>query len=109
MVNPQKSNQNKKFWVNEQLKRLDTISEKISSYIVQGRHEHVSDLDKLRKKIISDIHKSNILFSEENVKNVLKLISKNDEMIYSLKDYKNVQLNQIKKEKKCTKAYLKNF
>ena len=95
--------------LNQQLKKLDEISEKITSLISKNEFEQINYLDKLRKKIIVDVTKKNFVIDNENQGSIMRLISKNDEMIISLQEKRTNILNGIANTKKCSLAYQKNI
>lgn len=95
-------------WTNQQIDRLESISRRMSDFINLGKYDLIDDLDRLRKKIILDITKKKIDFSDSNKKNILKIVTCNKKMIDCLRDKKISELKKIKSQKKCTEAYLRN-
>ncbi len=93
----------------KQLGKLEEISNSISSLIYEDKFDQISDLDKIRKKIIKDIMKKNSTFLSSEKKDVVKLISKNNEIISSLNEKKSAELSKITQSRKCSQAYYKNF
>ena len=63
--------------VNSQLDRLERISNQISLLISNNDYERISHLDRMRKKIITDMQEKNLELSTNHKKSVLKLISQN--------------------------------
>ena len=92
--------------INSQLTRLEEISNKISFLISNNDYEKINHLDKMRKKIIADIQEKNYILSQDNKKTVLKLVSKNQEIIADFKQKESTTLNSILHSKKCSEAYL---
>ncbi len=107
MVNLKKHNSNNN--VDQQLNRLSKISEKMSEYISSGDLQLINHLDKIRKKIILDIEKKKTLITPSSKNNILKLITKNDELIFSLRENKSQQLSETLSKKDCVSAYRKNL
>ena len=64
-----------------QLDKLERISNQISLLISQNDYEKISHLDKMRKKIISDMQEKNFELSNVHKNSVLKLISQNEVII----------------------------
>ncbi len=95
--------------VNSQLDKLEKISNQISMLISSGEYEKISHLDKMRKKIINDMHGKNYQYDNNNRKTVLKLISQNQKIISEFKQNEISSLTTIVKQKKCTQAYLATF
>ncbi len=89
-----------------QLDKLERISSQISLLISQNDYEKISHLDRMRKKIISDMQEKNLELSTMNKKSVLKLISQNEVIISEFKNKSSNSLSKIANSKKCTQAYL---
>ena len=66
--------------INSQLTRLEEISNKISFLISRNDYEKINHLDKMRKKIITDIQEKSYILSQDNKETVLKLVSKNQDL-----------------------------
>ena len=94
--------------VNSQLDKLEKISNQISLMISEGQFEKINHLDKLRKKIITDMNEKNYDYTNHR-KTVLKLISQNEKIISEFKESQGNSLSMITKNKKCTEAYLATF
>lgn len=92
--------------VNSQLDRLERISNQISLLISNNDYERISHLDRMRKKIISDMQEKNLELSTNHKKSVLKLISQNEVIISEFKNKSSESLSKIANSKKCTQAYL---
>ena len=92
--------------INSQLTRLEEISNKISFLISRNDYEKINHLDKMRKKIITDIKEKSYILSQDNKETVLKLVSKNQEIIANFKKKESISLNSILHSKKCSEAYL---
>ena len=90
--------------INSQLSKLEKISDKISYLISNNDYEKINHLDKIRKKIIMDIQEKNYVFSQDNKTTVLKLVSKNEEIISEFKEKNSESLNKILHYRKCSKA-----
>ncbi len=91
---------------NSQLDKLEKISNKISLLISSGDYEKINHLDRIRKKIIFDMQEKNFRLDEQNKKTVMKLISKNQEMVSEFRDKNKKSLSRILDSKRCAKAYL---
>ena len=92
--------------VNSQLERLERISNQISLLISNNDYERISHLDRMRKKIITDMQEKNLELSTNHKKSVLKLISQNEVIISEFKNKSSESLSKIANSKKCTQAYL---
>ncbi len=92
--------------VNSQLDRLERISNQISLLISNNDYERISHLDRMRKKIITDMQEKNLELSTNHKKSVLKLISQNKVIISEFKNKSSESLSKIANSKKCTQAYL---
>lgn len=92
--------------VNSQLDRLERISNQISLLISNNDYERISHLDRMRKKIITDMQEKNLELSTNHKKSVLKLISQNEVIISEFKNKSSESLSKIANSKKCTQAYL---
>ena len=97
---------NKHSSVNSQLDRLERISNQISLLISNNDYEIISHLDRMRKKIITDMQEKNLELSTNHKKSVLKLISQNEVIISEFKNKSSESLSKIANSKKCTQAYL---
>ncbi|MAZ07558.1 MAG: hypothetical protein CMM99_03755 [Rickettsiales bacterium] len=95
--------------INSQLSRLEKISDKISYLLSNNDYEKINHLDRIRKKIIMDIQEKNYIFSQDNKTTVLKLVSKNEEIISEFKEKESESLNKILHSRKCSKAYLASY
>ena len=92
--------------VNSQLDRLERISNQISLLISNNDYERISHLDRMRKKIITDMQEKNLELSTNHKKSVLKLISQNEVIMSEFKNKSSESLSKIANSKKCTQAYL---
>ena len=92
--------------VNSQLDRLERISNQISLLISNNDYERISHLDRMRKKIITDMQEKNLELSTNHKKSVLKLISQNEVIISEFKNKSSESLSKIANSRKCTQAYL---
>ena len=92
--------------VNSELDRLERISNQISLLISNNDYERISHLDRMRKKIITDMQEKNLELSTNHKKSVLKLISQNEVIISEFKNKSSESLSKIANSKKCTQAYL---
>ena len=92
--------------VNSQLDRLERISNQISLLISNNDYERISHLDRMRKKIITDMQEKNLELSTNHKKSVLKLISQNKVIISEFKNKSSESLSKIANSRKCTQAYL---
>ncbi len=95
--------------INSQLNRLEKISDRISHLISMNDYEKINHLDRIRKKIINDIQEKNYLFNSNEKETVLKLVSKNQQIVSELKRENSKSLNKILHSKKCSQAYLANY
>ena len=92
--------------INSQLDKLERISNQISLLISNNDYEKISHLDRMRKKIISDMQEKNLEFSTNHKSSVLKLISQNEVIISEFKNKNSESLTNIANSKKCAQAYL---
>ena len=76
---------NKNVSINSQLDKLERISNQISLLISNNDYEKISHLDRMRKKIISDMQEKNLELSTNHKSSVLKLISQNEVIISEFK------------------------
>jgi hypothetical protein len=67
--------------INSQLDKLERISNQISLLISNNDYDKISHLDRMRKKIISDMQEKNLELSTNHKSSVLKLISQNEVII----------------------------
>ena len=81
--------------VNSQLDRLERISNQISLLISNNDYERISHLDRMRKKIITDMQEKNLELSTNHKKSVLKLISQNKVIISEFKNKSSESLSKI--------------
>tara|TARA_B100001027_G_C16107734_1_gene259049 strand:+ start:321 stop:632 length:312 start_codon:yes stop_codon:yes gene_type:complete len=95
--------------LSSQLDKLEQISNTISKLLEKNDAGQISDLDKIRKKIIKDIEIKNYKFNEDNKKTVVSLISKNEIIISKILEKSQKDLKILSDEKKRSQAYLKNF
>ena len=95
-----------KITVNSQLDKLERISNQISLLVSENDYEKINHLDRLRKKIINDMKAKEFKLNENNKKTVMKLISKNKEIISEYKQNNSQELSKISNSKKCAQAYL---
>ena len=95
--------------VNSRLDKLEKISNQISLLISSGDYDKINHLDKMRKKIITDMNEKYYQFNQNNKQTVLKLISKNEEIITQFKNKEEDALTDLVNKKKCTQAYLATF
>ena len=95
--------------VNSQLDKLENISNKISILISLGDYEKINHLDRIRKKIVFDMQEKNLILDDQNKKTVMKLISKNQEIVSEFRSKNKESLSKILESKKCAKAYLATF
>ena len=92
--------------VNSQLDRLERISNQFSLLISNNDYERISHLDRMRKKISTDMQEKNLELSTNHKKSVLKLISQNEVIISEFKNKSSESLSKIANSKKCAQAYL---
>ena len=90
--------------LDNQFLTLQKISENIASLIKKEDFVKVSHLDKIRKKILSDIKKKDLIINN-NKNSLLKLISKNDELICEIENKKKVLSKEFNQNMKCQKEY----
>ena len=95
--------------VKYQLNKLEKISDEISYLINLNDYEKIQHLDKIRKKIITDIQKKNQGIIDSNKQTIIKLISKNQTIISEFKEHNTKTLNKIRQSKKCSEAYLASY
>ena len=95
--------------LNNQLSKLEQISNTISKLVENNDIDQINDLDKIRRKIIKDIEIKNYKFDENNKKTVVSLISKNEIIVTKILENSQKNLKLINNEKKRSQAYMKNF
>ena len=95
--------------LNNQLSKLEQISNTISKLVEKNDIDQINDLDKIRRKIIKDIEIKNYKFDENNKKTVVSLISKNEIIVSKILENSQKNLKLINNEKKRSQAYMKNF
>ena len=95
--------------LNNQLSKLEQISNTISKLVEKNDIDQINDLDKIRRKIIKDIEIKNYKFDENNKKTVVSLISKNEIIVTKILENSQKNLKLINNEKKRSQAYMKNF
>ena len=95
--------------VEYQLNKLEKISDKILYLINLNDYEKINHLDRIRKKIITDIQKKNQGIIDSNKQTIIKLISKNQTIISEFKEHNTKTLNKIRQSKKCSEAYLASY
>ena len=102
--------QTHKIYVDNQLLKLEEISNNISKIIHDNTDlTQINYLDKLRKKIIKDIQLKNLKFEDSHKKTFVSLISKNETIIADLNIKNTNKLENIQREKKRSQAYLRNY
>ena len=102
--------QTHKIYVDNQLLKLEEISNNISKIIHDNSDlTQINSLDKLRKKIINDIQLKNLKFEDSHKKTLVSLISKNETIIADLNIKNTNKLENIQREKKRSQAYLRNY
>ena len=95
--------------LNNQLSKLEQISNTISKLVEKNDIDQINDLDKIRRKIIKDIEIKNYKFDQNNKKTVVSLISKNEIIVSKILENSQKNLKLINNEKKRSQAYMKNF
>lgn len=95
--------------VNSKLDKLEKISNQISLLITSGDYDKINHLDKMRKKIITDMNEKYYQFNQNNKQTVLKLISKNEKIITEFKNKEESELSDLINKKKCAQAYLATY
>ena len=97
--------------VNSQLDKLEKISNQISILISSGQYEKINHLDKMRKKIITDMNAKNYNYSNHK-KTVLKLISQNQRIITEFKESEEKSFQNFQNKKNVPRLIwplFKNF
>ena len=89
--------------LDNQFLTLQKISENIASLIKKEDFVKVSHLDKIRKKFSVILKKDLIINNNKN--SLLKLISKNDELICEIENKKKVLSKEFNQNMKCQKEY----
>ena len=90
-----------------QLRKLEIISSHMSKLVDNGNIERIVHLDKLRKKILIDLNKKQIKKTPTNEQKINKIISLNQYVIKRLNEQKKSKLDNLKKQSKCIKSYIK--
>lgn len=95
--------------IDNQFITLQNISNQMSELINKKDFSKIFHLDSIRKKIISDINEKNLELNNEQKKTVLRLVSKNKELVFDLEKEKSLIFKSQRKTIECHKAYLKQI
>ena len=90
-----------------QLKKLEHISTNMSVLANNGDVEKIIHLDKLRKKILIDIQRSQVNKQETNQNKIKKIISINEYIVKKLNNEKSKRLDKLNKQSKSIRSYIK--
>ena len=92
------------FELKNKIQRLENLSISMSNLIASGNSDKILHLDKIRKKILTDILKTKELIPENKKVEFKNLISLNNELIEKMKKEKVQTLKKIKNKIKFYKA-----
>ena len=84
--------------INTQIKRLENLSISMSNLIASGNSDKIMHLEKIRKKIITDIITTKKIIPSEHKDSFKNLIHLNDKIINEMKMEKKKKLQKINKQ-----------
>ena len=90
--------------INTQIKRLENLSISMSNLIASGNSDKIMHLEKIRKKIITDIISTKKVIPRENKNAFKNLIHLNDKIKNEIKIKKKKKLQKIKKQIKFVES-----
>jgi hypothetical protein len=96
------------FELKNKIQRLENLSISMSNLLASGNSDKIMHLDKIRKKILTDILKTKEVIPQNKKVEFKNLISLNNELIEKMKKEKVQTLKKIKNKIKFYKAN-KNF
>ncbi len=92
------------FELKNKIQRLENLSISMSNLIASGNSDKIMHLDKIRKKILTDILKTKEVIPQNKKVEFKNLISLNNELIEKMKKEKVQTLKKIKNKIKFYKA-----
>ena len=92
------------FELKNKIQRLENLSISMSNLIASGNSDKILHLDKIRKKILTDILKTKELIPENKKVEFKNLISLNNDLVEKMKKEKVQTLKKIKKKIEFYKA-----
>ena len=90
--------------INTQIKRLENLSISMSNLIASGNSDKIMHLEKIRKKIITDIITTKKIIPSEHKDSFKNLIFINDKIVNEMKMEKKKKLQKIKKQIKFAES-----
>ena len=90
--------------INTQIKRLENLSISMSNLIASGNSDKIIHLEKIRKKIITDIISTKKVIPSEHKDAFKNLIHLNDKIINEMKMEKKKKLQKIKQQIKFVES-----
>ncbi len=92
------------FELKTKVQRLENLSISMSNLIASGNSDKIIHLDKIRKKILTDILKTKELIPQNKKIEFKNLINLNNELVEKMKEEKVQTLKKIKNKIKFYKA-----
>ena len=92
------------FELKTKIQRLENLSISMSNLIASGNSDKIIHLDKIRKKILTDILKTKELIPQNKKIEFKNLINLNNELVEKMKKEKVQTLKKIKNKIKFYKA-----
>ena len=90
--------------IKTQIKRLENLSISMSNLIASGNSDKIMHLEKIRKKIITDIIITRKIIPNEHKDSFKNLIYLNDKIINEMKIEKKKKLKKINKQIKFAES-----
>ena len=90
--------------IKTQIKRLENLSISMSNLIASGNSDKIMHLEKIRKKIITDIIITRKIIPNEHKDSFKNLIYLNDKIINEMKIEKKKKLQKINKQIKFAES-----
>ena len=90
--------------IKTQIKRLENLSISMSNLIASGNSDKIMHLEKIRKKIITDIITTKKIIPSEHKDSFKNLIHLNDKIINKMKIERKKKLQKINKQIKFFKS-----
>ena len=90
--------------IRTQIKRLENLSISMSNLIASGNSDKIIHLEKIRKKIITDIISTKKVIPSEHKDAFKNLIHLNDKIINEMKMEKKKKLQKIKQQIKFVES-----
>jgi len=94
--------------IKTQIKRLENLSISMSNLIASGNSDKIMHLEKIRKKIITDIISTKKIIPSEHKDSFKNLIHLNDKIINEMKIERKKKLQKINKQIKFFKSTKSN-